>query len=220
MTAVLLILTAVICYMLGCFSGIRLISGPVLHTDLRTQGNGKETMANFIRCHGIGWAAGAILIDMAKTVVAVLLGALLMKIPGDGYPVVGKLFAGFCVTLGHCYPLPRQFHGGKGVECMAVTLWLADWRVGLVATVIYILLLVFSQYASLAAVIAAASSCFLCWIFVDKTDLKGLAGLLAMFSALAVLWRFRGNIRRLILHREPKIRLGKQPDRMLRDDRF
>jgi len=64
------------------------------------------------------------------------------------------------------------------------------------------------------------TACLQCWIFVDAAQLKGLAGLLALFTGLVILWRHRMNILRIAKKRKPRIRWGRQPDKKYREDRF
>lgn len=220
MIPLLLILIAVISYFLGSLNGPLLLSRFVFHKDLRKYGSGNAGYTNFVRVFGRKWGAAVIGVDVLKSVVAVLLGALLMSIPGDGFPVIGKLFAGFCLVLGHVYPVQNKFRGGKGVVCCLTALWLTDWRVGLVLTAVFVAVLAFSQYMSLASMSACVAGAIATWIFVESAQLKGLAGTLALFMALIILWRHRGNIIKLLEHREPKVNWGRQPESKLRDDRF
>lgn len=216
----LLIIIAVISYFLGTLNGALILSRFVFHKDVRKYGSGKAGYANFVRVFGKKWGLAVIGIDVLKSVIAVLLGALLLSIPGDGFPVVGKLFAGFCLVVGHMYPVQNQFRGGKGVVCCITTLWLTDWRVGLVVTAVFVAVLAFAQLMSLASLSACVAGVFATWIFVDAAQLKGLAGTLVLFMVILILWRHRGNIIRLVEHREPKVNWGRQPESRIRDEDF
>jgi len=131
MIPLLLILIAIVSYVLGGLNGAIIISKYIFRKDIRKLGSGNAGYTNFSRNFGMGWGFVVAFIDIAKSVIAVLLGALILSIPGNGYPVIGKLFAGFCLVLGHVYPVLYHFRGGKGVVCFMTTLWLTDWRVGL-----------------------------------------------------------------------------------------
>lgn len=220
MIPLLLILIAVISYLLGTLNGALILSKYVFHKDIRKYGSGNAGYTNFIRLFGTKWGWAVFAIDLVKTVIAVLLGGLLLSIPGDGFPVIGRLFAGFCTILGHVYPVQYKFRGGKGVVCMIATLWLADWRVGLIASVIFVAVVALTQYMSLASLCASFAGMILTWIFVDAEQMKGLAGVLVMFSFLVILWRHRGNVFRLIEKKEPKFRWGRRPETKLREEDF
>lgn len=220
MIPLLLILIAVISYFLGSINGALLLSKYVFHKDIRKYGSGNAGYTNFVRVFGRSWGLAVAGIDIVKCVAAVLLGSLIMSIPGSGFPVIGKLFAGFCAVLGHIYPVQHKFHGGKGVICMIVTLWLTDWRIGMLASCIFVAVIAIWQYASLASLCGCFVGVIATWIFVEAEQMKGLAGTLALFSFLIILWRHRGNIFRLLEKKEPKVRWGRRPESRLRDEDF
>ena len=221
MIPLLFILIAVLSYGLGALNGPALLSRFVFHKDLRKHGNGKETYANFVRVYGSKWGPAVIAVDILKGAIAVLAGGLLMMIVGANYVVVGKLFAGFCLTLGYVYPAQNKFRGSKGVLTCMTALWLADWRVGLIATAAFVIVVAFSQYVSLAGMAACLVGAVATWTFVASENLKGLSGTLALFTALVILWRHRGNIIRILNKREPKVKWGHpQTDRRMREDKF
>ena len=220
MIPVLLILTAVLSYGLGAVNGALLLSRFVFHKDLRKYGSGAANYANFVRVFGSKWGPAVIAVDILKSAIAVLAGGLFMMIVGDNYVIVGKLFAGFCLTLGHMYPIQQQFRGGKGVLCGMTALWLTDWLVGLVATGVFVIVVAFAQYLSLASMAAAVAGPIAAWIFVAPENLKGLCGTLALFMALVLLWRHRGHIFKLLNKKEPKVKWGRPQNTRKTDDDF
>ena len=219
MIPLLLIVIAAVSYFLGSLSSPLLLAQFVFHKNIRRRGK-TVTLASFVKAFGTKWGAAAVALDILKSVIAVLVGALLMGIPGEGFPVVGKLFAGFCLVLGDVFPLQRNFRGGKGVISLIVALWLTDWRIGILATGVFIAVVALSQYMSLSSLCACFVGVIATWIFVDAEQLKGLAGVLVLFSFLLILWRHRGNIGKLIAGSEPKINWGRRTESLLRDDQF
>ena len=220
MIPLLFIAIALVSYALGSFNGVMLLSRFVFHKDLRRYGSRTAGYTNFVRVFGSKWGIAAILVDVLKSVIAVLFGGLLMLIPGQGFPVIGRLFAGLWLTLGHMYPVQYQFRGGRGVVCFLTALWLADWRVGLIASAVFIIVIAFSQYVSMASICACFVGAVSTWIFVASEDLKGLAGTLAMITAVIIIWRHRGNILRMLNRKEPRVKWGRQPSRRIREDNF
>ncbi len=222
MIPVLLILTAVLGYGLGALNGPVLLSRFVFHKELTKQGNKRPDYNNFVRVYGTKWGAAVIAADVLKCAIAVLAGGLLMLIVDRNgtYVTVGKLFAGFCAMLGGMYPAHHQFRGNKGVVSCLVTFWLADWRVGLVATGVFVIVVAFAQYLSLASMAAAVAGPIAAWIFVAPENLKGLCGTLALFMALVLLWRHRGHIFKLLNKREPKVKWGRPQNSRKMDDDF
>ena len=223
MITLLLILVAVLSYGLGALNGSMLLSRFVFHKDLRKYGSGNAGYTNFVRVFGSQWAPAVIAVDILKSAIAVLAGGLLMLIVSkDGlYVTVGKLLAGLCLVMGHMYPFQYQFRGGKGVVCCMTALWLTDWRVGLVASGVFVIVVAFSQYVSLAGMSACAVGAIAVFVFTSEEHLRGVAGTLALITALMIIWRHRGNIIRIMSRREPKVKWGRaQTSRRMRDDRF
>lgn len=223
MIPVILILIAILSYGLGALNGAMLLSRFVFHKDIRKYGSGNAGYTNFVRVFGSTWAPAVIAVDILKSAIAVLAGGLLMLfVNRDGlYVPVGKLFAGLCLVLGHMFPFQYQFRGGKGVVCCMTTLWLTDWRVGLVATGVFVIAVAFSQYVSLASISACTVGALAVFLFTASENLRGLAGGLALFTALLIIWRHQSNIQRMLQHREPRVKWGKaQQTRRMRDDRF
>ena len=219
MIPLLLIVIAAVSYFLGSLSSPLLLAQFVFHKNIRRRGK-TVTLASFVKAFGTKWGAAAVAIDIVKSVIAVLIGALLMGIPGEGFPVIGKLFAGFCLVLGEVFPVQREFRGGRGVIPLLVALWLTDWRIGILAIGVFVAVLALSQYMSLSSLCACFVGVIGTWIFVDAEQLKGLSGVLVLFSFLVILWRHRGNIEKLIGGKEPKINWGKRTETLLRDDQF
>ncbi len=211
MIPVLFIAIALLSYALGAISGVQLLAQFVFHKDLKKLGNGRADYANFVQVFGSKWGPAAILADILKCAIAVLAGGLLMLIVDRSgkYVVLGKFFAGFCVMLGGMYPIQNSLHGNLGVVSCMVTYWLVDWRIGLIATGVYIIVVAFSQYTSLASMAAAVSGPIAAWIFVAPENLKGMSGTVALFMALSVLWRHRGHIFKILERREPKVSWGR-----------
>ena len=223
MIPLLFILIAVLGYGLGALNGAMILSKFVFHKDIRKYGSHNAGYANFVRVFGAKWGPAVIAVDVLKTAIAVLAGGLLMLIvDGDGtYVTVGRLFAGFCAVLGHMYPVQYQFRGGKGVACCMTTLWLADWRVGLVATGVFVIVIAFFQFVSLAGMAACMAGALATWLFTASENLRGLCGTLVFITALLIIWRHRGNIFRILENREPRVKWGRATsDRRMREDKF
>lgn len=223
MIPILFILIAVISYGLGALNGATLLSRFVFHKDLRQYGSGNVGYTNFVRVFGSKWAPAVVAADILKSAIAVLAGGLLMLIvdKNGAYVPVGKLFACLCLVLGDMYPIQYQFRGGKGVICCLTAFWLVGWPVGLVATGVFVIVVAFSQYVSLAGMCACAAGAISVFLVIPAEKLSRLCGCLALVIALFIVWRHRGNIFRILEHREPRVKWGRpQPSRRSRDDRF
>jgi glycerol-3-phosphate acyltransferase PlsY len=123
----------------------------MFHKDIRDYGSHNAGLTNFYRTFGLPGFVIVLLTDVGKSVAAILIGQFLLGIVGE--PMIGKLFAGFCLLLGHFYPAFYQFRGGKGVLCTGVLSLMVDWRAGIICWAVFILVVLFSKYISLGSIL-------------------------------------------------------------------
>lgn len=86
----------------------RLASGG--RVDLREHGSGNPGGANAAAVLGARWGYGVMAADIAKGAIAARVGR---RLAGD----TGQHVAAVAAVVGHCYPVTKQFRGGKGVGC-------------------------------------------------------------------------------------------------------
>lgn len=97
-------------YLLGCLSPGHLLVRLRTGTDVRGVGSGGTGARNVGRVLGRTGFAAVFLADAAKGAAAVWLAAAL----GAGRP--GATLAALAVVLGHVFPAPLGFRGGKGAS--------------------------------------------------------------------------------------------------------
>ncbi len=197
-TVLLLILTAIISYCLGNMSGSMILSRYVFRNNAVRHSRMESPLTDFFRDYGPLGTVMLVLFDLAKTLLAVLIGGALLGLVDQ--LLIGRLFAAFCLILGHAYPLLFLFHGGKALLCAGIAVFLIDWRVGLCCWVAYIVVFVFTRYAALGAVAASALAAIFMWIF----GFSGLEGMLALLCALIIVLRHAENLVRIIGGTEPR----------------
>ena len=202
MRTLYLILTALIAYMLGSLNGAIITGRFIFHKDVRRYGSGNAGLTNYYRIFGTPGLVVLVLIDVLKTVAAVLIGGALMNL-ADAREV-GMLFAGFCTILGHMFPVIYQFRGGKGALCGVTMAFLVDWRVGLCCLLTFLILLLFTRYVSLGSIVGAALCPVYLWIFGHEK----LCIILGLLSALLIVIKHAENIVRLIGGKERRFDLG------------
>ena len=196
-------------YFLGCLNGSVMVSHFIIRDDVRQHGSGNAGLTNFYRTYGAKYALGVILFDMGKTVVACLLGgAMFNHLFGDW--ALGVLLGGLGCELGHMFPVFFGFKGGKGILSGGTLVWLLNWRVALIAWVLFAALWLLTRYVSLGSVSAAASMPISTWFFCGHSPLYTVLG--AVIAALVV-WCHRDNIRRLLKGQERKFHWHTGPDR-------
>lgn len=199
---VFLVIIAVAAYMLGGLNGAIISSMAVHRKDVRKYGSGNAGLTNFNRIFGTKGIIIVLGVDIVKAVLSVLIGGWLLG--RLGYPELGRIFGAFCCMLGHVYPVYYRFHGGKGVLCAGVAVWMIDWRVGLVCWIVFIVAVVFTRYVSLGSLLGAAALPLALLAF----GFSGLECTLGLLCCILVAWAHRENIRRLLHGTESKLALG------------
>ena len=222
LTPVLLVLIAAAAYVLGSVNGSIIVSRYLFHSDVRTMGSGNAGLTNFYRNYGPKGIAGVLGIDIAKGVLAALIGGLVFPLAtGDQalkpeYVDIGRLFATFCLILGHVFPVFYGFRGGKGILCGVSAVFIVDYNAGVIALVVFVLAFLLTRYVSLGSVLGTIS--------VPVTLLaKGFSGLcliLACLSVLLVIMKHGDNIVRIIRHKEPRFVFRRDLSHKLDEDNF
>lgn len=149
----LLAAIAVFSYLLGGLNGAIIASKYVFHRDVRDYGSGNAGLTNFFRTFGAPGLAIVIGTDVLKTVIAVVAGGLIMGTQGAAS--TGQVFAGFCVMLGHIYPVFYGFRGGKGVLCAETMLLIVSFPTGLASLLIFVGIVWATRYVSLGSICGA-----------------------------------------------------------------
>ncbi len=185
-------------YLLGSFSSAITLSRIMGFEDPRSQGSRNPGATNVLRIAGKKAAALTLFGDLLKGLLPVLLARILLD---DDLAVA---LVGFAAFIGHCYPVWYRFAGGKGVAT-AIGFTLAyDWLAGLIVVTIWLIVAKLFKLSSLAALIA-----FACLPALHAA-LGGDARVTALFILLdlILIWRHRGNIRRLLRGEEPASRIN------------
>jgi len=199
MKIVLLVLIAIISYFLGSLNGPVLVSRYVLKQDVRRTGTWNPLYSAFMDTYGAKGLAMLAGFDIIKSIIAVLLGGLLLSAVGE--TAMGRLFAAFCLLLGHAFPFLYLFKGGKGLLCAGTMLFFIDWRVALCCWAAFALVLIFTKYFALAGSVAAILAPIFMWIFKSSA----LEGAIALFCALIIVIKYSENIVRILGGTEPQL---------------
>ena len=171
--------------------------------DPRSYGSGNPGATNVLRSGSKPAALITLALDALKGYAPVLL--VLLYGPRWGLTETTAAFAGLAAFLGHLYPVFFRFKGGKGVATAAGVLMALNPGLAVATLLSFAIVLAFSRYVSLAAIVAAAFAPFyqaLIW-GVEPALLA-----IAMMSLLLV-WRHEGNLSKLIAGTESK--LGQKP---------
>ncbi|MEO5340499.1 MAG: glycerol-3-phosphate 1-O-acyltransferase PlsY [Magnetococcus sp. MYC-9] len=182
-------------YLLGAIPFGLLVARLMGRGDIRQQGSGNIGATNVLRTAGRMAGAIALLLDMLKGFLPVLLARSWL---GADAPLTGGI--ALALFLGHLYPLYLRFKGGKGVAT-GLGIYLA-WtpEAGLYALLTWLLAALVWRTSSLAALLA---------FLLLPGFLFSQGSRTAMATALLIVpwvfWRHRTNIQRLAHGTEPRI---------------
>ncbi|NBP32403.1 MAG: glycerol-3-phosphate 1-O-acyltransferase [Synechococcaceae bacterium WB6_1B_055] len=188
-----------IAYLLGSIPSGYLAGRWLKGIDIREHGSGSTGATNVLRHVGKTPALIVFLVDVFKGSAAVLVAKQLLGSDAHGWLVT----AGLLALAGHIWPIWLKGKGGKAVATgLGMLLGLLP-AVGFASLGIFLLVLSFSRIVSLSSVVAALALPALIWIagYSQTTAYMGLG----VLAALLVVWRHRGNIKRLLAGTEPKI---------------
>ena len=186
------------------------IYGKIKKIDIRKYGSGNAGTTNALRT--LGWKAGVITFigDCLKCVLAVTVVQLLFI--QDPCQLLYSMYAGLGAVLGHNFPFYLKFRGGKGIASTAGLILAVDPMMFLIVAVVFIGIVLITQYVSLASIVIMI-------LFVIMVVIKGQSGMLflpnidkylyeyyaiAIVLALLAIWRHRANIKRLLNGTENK----------------
>ena len=168
--------------------------------DVRQYGSGSTGTTNVLRTVGRRAAVAVLLLDMGKSVVAVLLAQLLTD--SAGVEVATALAA----IAGHIWPVFAGFRGGKGISVGWSALFVLSPISGLVATLVGVPVIAVSRYVSLGSIMGAISGCIALFVLaVATTGTSTVYAWYAVIGGSSVLVLHRENISRLISGEERKI---------------
>ena len=202
MKVILYILAAVCGYLVAGLNPAISLSKAIYKKDIRECGSGNPGFTNFKRTFGNKWAWWVLVLDLSKAAIVVGLFAWLLSCQGVDFQFAAAYTGIFCM-LGHAFPIQFKFKGGKGFLVCLSTMYIIDWRVGLIATGMMIVLLLITKYMSLSTTFAM----LLCPILLILFGASAPVILMATFSAVFMAVRHKENFARLIQGKETKFAL-------------
>ena len=207
------VLAVLIGYLFGNFETSVLVAKKK-GINIREYGSGNAGTTNALRVMGSKAGVLTFLGAFGKMMLAFLTVWLIFGLKNPDMILLLKLYTGIGVILGHDFPFHMGFHGGKGIAVTGSLMMLLDWRTGLVAFVLFVGILWFTCYASLASLVMVTVDSILflvlCGCRVIPMGTLGFAEaavLIGIVWCLAVIMHAE-NIKRLLAGKENKIFLA------------
>lgn len=176
--------------------------------DVRKSGSGNIGATNVARVAGPVPAVLTLLFDFAKGAAPVWLAGRLSE-----QSAIWMVSAALGAILGHCFPIWLKFRGGKGVATAAGAFFALSPAALLGSVILFLLVLFFWRYVSLASISASAAMpllIYILWAPGHAPPVSVTFGALA--AAVIIIFKHDANIQRLVQGEEPKFSLGKKRD--------
>jgi glycerol-3-phosphate acyltransferase PlsY len=155
--------------------------------DVRFAGSGNVGATNVMRTTGTRRAILVMSLDVAKGMLAVVLASVIHA------GVTLTALAAAAAVVGHIYPVWLRFHGGKGVAVAAGVFGVLTPVATALAAGLFLVIVWVTRYVSLASIAATVALPPAAWMTGEpKAVVLAAAG-----SGALILFRHRGNIRRL-----------------------
>ena len=205
---IFLYISAAICgYIIAGMNPAITLSKSVYKKDIRECGSGNPGFTNFKRTFGNKWAWWVLVFDLSKSAVSVGFFAWLLSRQGVDFQFAAAYTGIFCM-LGHAFPLQYKFKGGKGFLVCLSTIFIIDWRVGLIATCVMSILLLTTKYMSVSTTVAMLLCPILLIPFGTALPVILMSTTCVVFMAI----RHKENFIRLIQGKESKFSFRSKKD--------
>lgn len=182
---------------------VKLIGGG----DIRFRGSGNIGATNVAREAGALPGLITLLLDGGKGYFSVWLATRVT----DGNPR-WIILAALLTIVGHTFPVWLRFQGGRGVATGAGVFLPICWQAVVGAFIVWVVVLAFWRYVSLASISAAASLPLLIYLlYAPRHAPPESISAGASFAMLLIIARHRPNIIRLLRGTEPQFMLRSGP---------
>ena len=195
-----LLLTVVIAYLIGSIPTGYLIVKAKTGQDIRTVGSGSTGATNVKRVLGKKYFFIVMLLDAFKGALPVILAENFIS-AGSSLGLAPVL-AAVAVIIGHSKSIFLQFKGGKSVASGVGTILALNLVVGLVIALVWGIVTYTTKYVSVGSIAALIISPFV--MFYLSAPIAYVA--YCALGAVYIVYLHRENIKRLIEHRENKVR--------------
>jgi glycerol-3-phosphate acyltransferase PlsY len=192
-------------YLLGSLN-TSVIVGRLYGKDILQYGSKSGGLTNTLRVLGKSAAALVLVGDVAKGVVACLIGLSLGVYvhSAGGTDCLSLLAAGAGCVLGHNWPIYFKFKGGKGALTATAVMFMVNWPATLISLGVFVLMVALTRFVSLGTIVGS-----LFFVVISFSPHFGGAlyfHLFAILLAFVIIWKHRENIQRLTAGTENKLK--------------
>jgi len=195
----------VIGYLLGAIPCGVIIGKMVRGIDVREYGSGSMGMTNVMRTVGAKAGLIVLILDVLKGAGAVALAWAVFYSANHDMVHWGQMAGGASAVIGHSWPVYIGFRGGRGIATAAGAIMVISWQVGLICLSTFLLLVLIFRYISLGSIMAAIALVVAMVVFFICYSGPDAYLAFSLVVAPVVIFRHRGNIKRLLSRTEPKI---------------
>lgn len=204
METVLRIAAAVaVAYLVGSIPSAFIVVRVFWRQDIRRLGSGNTGATNVLRVFGTAPGLAVLAMDIGKGALAVWLASLFIPAVWSETATDWVLvLATVAAVVGHSFSPFIGFSGGKGVATAAGALAVVGPKVWPVLLVVFLIAVGISRMVSVGSIAVAVAFPISCSrIYPERVALL----LLSLVMSGFVLWRHRGNMRRIAAGEEAKI---------------
>lgn len=186
-------------YLLGSVPFGLIVGWAFRRVDIRNYGSGSTGMTNVLRTLGVPAGILALLLDMGKAVLAVVLARVFTDSQGV------EVAAALSTMFGHNWPVFFRFKGGKGTATGWASLLMLSPIAGLVASVVGLGTAGMTRYMSLGSLLGGTlgPAVLIVLVLLGREPLE-----YAWFGVIAaplIIVQHKDNIERLIKGQERKL---------------
>ena len=188
-----LIIVILLSYFLGSIPFGYILTKIFLKKDIRNIGSGNIGATNVLRTgnKSIGYAT---LLDLSKAILPMIY----TKVTNNEY----LFLVGFCIFIGHVFPIWLKFKGGKGIATYIGILFCINYSLGLIFITIWLIIFVIFKYSSLSSIISSLLLPFFSFFFIEQDNLYFFVMMFVL-----IFFTHRENIKRLINKTEHKSKI-------------
>lgn len=220
----ILLACALIGYGFGSISSGIIISNIKYRKDPRDYGSHNSGGTNVGRTFGLKFGLLTIFFDMLKTILPLLgvyFGLKYISPFTADLKDYGYMLCAIFSCVGHCWPIWHNFKGGKAVSCLGGIVLATSWFLGVIGVPMFLVIVLLSKKVSLGSICTSLGVSIVSFFFMfmpswfvnfgmNTTSYSSLFYSLSLLvCSLILIYRHRGNIKRLIKGEENELHFGK-----------